>query len=623
MASSLMDTRMAGVGVLVVLGFLYLELRLYGIQIGRHPELSDRAARYTETTRRTDAWRGEIRDRRGVTLVASAPVKTVFVNLAVCSNQVDSVARFAAPFLEMDASDLARYWRAILEPARTNRNQAPQGLLVRRNVRPAAWDALTNAVTTETFGVNTDRPTRRERARLRQLRARTFFARDDQMRVAPYTNLLGPVLGFVVPGLDGIGLEAACGVEKSMDRVLAGVPGVCVSGQDAAGNELPFRRSEYRPPVDGDHVVLTIDLRVQQIAEAALAEAVAKHSPRTASVLVLQPQTGEILGWAAYPSSSPQEADATTNLAWRVHAVADRMEPGSTLKVLTLAAALNERIVTLDQRIGCENGLFRYQDLRLRDHAPYGWLTIRDAFAKSSNIAFAKLAILLGSARLHQYLTNFGLTELTGVPVPGEIRGYVPRLGDWNLQVLSRAGIGQGVALTQLELAMAVASFATEGRLMRPVLVRGIQRANGELTDVRRPTVVRTVVSPAVAREVLAAMQAVVSPQGTGAQAALSAHSALGKTGTAQKATPDGYVAGRYYASFVGLLPAERPQLLIAVALDEPRNGYYGGSTAAPVFRSLGNQIAPLLGIPPDKATVAAWFESEDEAADAFDVDEA
>jgi cell division protein FtsI/penicillin-binding protein 2 len=474
-------------------------------------------------------------------------------------------------------------------------------VVVRRQVLPWEWVALTNALGLESFGWGLDRLTPEDRRRLDRLRRRAVFAEEGQMRVYPLTNLLGSVLGFVGAGTNGCSVLGAGGIEWALQSELAGTVGVCISEQDAAGNERPDRRVYYRPCTNGNHVVLAVDVQVQQIAERALAAAAARHNPRYAAVLVLRPRTGEILGWAEVPEVSPQYPGQGPAETWRIHGAGDRLEPGSVGKVLTLAAGLNEGLIRLDDRVYCERGRFPWAGLVLHDHGAHGWLTVREAFARSSNIGFAKLALLLGPERLYGYLTNFGLDRATGIGLPGEAAGYLPRLAEWTSVTLTRAGIGQGIALTQLQLTLAVGAMGNEGRLMRPILVLRVESPEGRVVWEQSPQVVRAVVRPEVARQVLEAMEGVVSAKGTGAGAALPLHRVAGKTGTAQKSDRTGYLAGRYEAWFVGLFPASQPEVVISVLLDEPRNGYYGGSVAAPVFREVAAGIAPVLGIRADK----------------------
>ena len=237
----------------------------------------------------------------------------------------------------------------------------------------------------------------------------------------------------------------------------------------------------------------------------------------------------------------------------------------------------------------------------VHDHAPYGLLTQRQGFAKSSNIAMAKLALALGPQRFYRCLTNFGLAHCTGVPFAAETPGRIEPPQKWSTMTLTRAAFGQGVSVSQLQMAVAMSAIANNGRLMRPWVVSRIESPRGQILQQFQPQFIRSVVSPQTAQQVKEALDAVVSPEGTGALAALDRYTVAAKTGTAQKSNTNGYLAGRYYSSMIGFFPATAPRVVISVALDEPQNGYYAGTVVAPVFRSIAEQIAACLEIPPDK----------------------
>ncbi len=364
------------------------------------------------------------------------------------------------------------------------------------------------------------------------------------------------------------------------------------------------RRTHWVAPVNGNHVVLTIDLRLQQIVEQALAEAMARHSPHNASALIVRPQTGEILALASWPPFLPQNPGASSPITWRNPVISDMIEPGSTFKIVTPAAALDEGVVTLDRPVFCENGRFLYKGLFLHDHAPHGWLTVKQAFAKLSNIGLAKIALLLGPERLFAYMTNFGFGQVTGIALPSEMPGWVPHPTNWSGISITRIAIGHEVSLTQLQITMAFCAIANDGRLMRPMLIDRLETPQGELLAKNQPQFVRCVVSVQTARQVKAALKAVVSCEGTGNRADLDAYTAAGKTGTALQSNKHGYIKGKYCSSFIGFFPADVPELCISVVLDEPHNGYLGGSVAAPVFKAIAQRAGPALEIPSDKGAV-------------------
>jgi len=603
--------RLAAIVFVVLAGFLWILTRLFDIQVVRHRELTAKARQYSRTTRVREAWRGEIRDRNGTTVAISVPVKAVYLDLTLCSSQPDQIAEAIGPLLGIPSGQLAGRLRASLQSAGLGGAGPQKALLLRRNVPLNEWRAIATALELETFGLGKPQLNASERAALRKLRRKLLFARDEQYRQYPYGQNLCQILGFVSSRTNHLGLAGCCGIEQSCDQILAGKPGLCASEQDAAGNELPARRTHSEVPADGNHVILTIDLRVQHIVEAALAAARTKARARSASAIVMDPGTGEILALACCPGFDPRNPGASDPEAWRNTVFTDMVEPGSILKFIPVADALDRRLMTLDSGVYCERGRFVINRVAVRDHAPYGLLTLRQAFARSSNIALVKITLALGAQRFYQCLTNFGLTRCTGVPLAVETPGRVSPPQTWSTMTLTRAAFGQGVSVSQLQIAAAMCAIANGGRLMRPWLVGRIESPQGRVLQQFGPRVVRSVVSPQTAQQVKEALKAVVAPDGTGAGAALDGYTLALKTGTAQKSDSRGYLAGRYYSSIVGFLPADAPRVVISVALDEPRNGYYAGTVVAPAFRSIAEQIAACLDIPPDKvARIPAGGES-------------
>jgi cell division protein FtsI/penicillin-binding protein 2 len=600
--------RLSLLSSLLLIGMAGLGGRLIWLQIVRHDELRRKATAFTEIRRVLAPWRGEIRDRSGTTLAASRPLVTVLANLPLCTNRPREVARVVAPLLDSAEGALAQTLRYGAGRENPNPDSAvPKAVVLRRHVSLEQWDAVSNGMAQATFGLRGRLLTRSELGLLRRLQRAALFGQEEQIRFYPYSSSVAHLTGYVMDLRNPPWPKGVFGVEGALDGVLTGKPGLCVSEQDAAGRELAFRRRSFASPVNGNDVVLTIDLNVQQIAERALANAARRHLPKSASVLIIRPRTGEILAWVNWPGLSPEGANGTTPDDWRNHALSDKCEPGSTFKIFTLAAALNERQVTLDDWIFCGNGRFTTNRVSVHDHAPYGLLTVRQAIAKSSNVAFAKIALNLGAERLRRYILDFGFGRTTGIPLLSETAGYVPSLqGCSDLATLVRIGFGQGLAVSQLQTTLAVCAICNDGRLMRPMLVSHVESPEGRILQRLQPQVVRSVISPSAARQVRQALQGVLSTEGTGSQGRLVSYPSGGKTGTAQKSNASGYLPEQYYSSFIGFFPVEEPELCISVVLDEPQSGYYGGAVAAPVFRVIGEQVGAYLGIPSDNSTVVA-----------------
>jgi cell division protein FtsI/penicillin-binding protein 2 len=592
-------TILAGV---LFLGFGLVELRLIWLQVFRHEELEAKAEAYRFKTRIDQSWRGQIRDRNGIPLALTVPVKNVYADLKVWTNRVDELAAIVAPLLGTNQAGLAsRVNQSLARRDGADSEVGPGALLLKRGVGPAEWTSVKEALARETFGMNTNKLSSRKRTLLKSLRRWTLFAVDDQRRYYPHGESLAHVLGFVGSGTNGHLLQGKWGLEAFLDWLLAGQNGIRISSQDAAGNELPFCRTTNSPARDGVHVVLTIDLTLQKIVEKALANVVTRYHPSNASCVIVHPATGEVLAMATWPAYCPQQPGVSLPAAWRNHVISDRNEVGSVFKVITLATALELGVVNLEQRIYCENGRWVYKGMPLHDDSHrYGFLSVRECLAKSSNIGLAKIALLVGTNRLYDFITRFGFTRSTGLPLPYETAGLVHHPTNWWANSITRLAIGHELAVSQMQLAMAYAAIANDGKLMHPMLVKQLNHADGRLWGRYEPGFVRSVVRPETARQVREAMRDAVE-HGTGKLAALPQHSCLGKTGTAQKSNGRQILHGHVYCSFVGMVPAEKPELVIAVAVDDPANGAYGGTVAAPVFREIAEQAVALYNIPADK----------------------
>ena len=375
---------------------------------------------------------------------------------------------------------------------------------------------------------------------------------------------------------------------------------------DSSRREVVSFRQQDVAARNGLNARLTIDSRVQHIVEIELDKAMIKHRPKGITAVVVRPSTGEIIAMANRPDFDPNRPGDFPAGHRRNRAVTDIAEPGSTFKAVTVAAALNERQVSLSTVFDCERGSFYYGGRRLRDHHSYHRLSVKEIITKSSNIGSAKVALRLGSSKLHRYIHQFGFGERTRISLPGEVRGTVHPLTRWNKLSITRVPMGHEVAATPIQMAMMASAIANKGKLMRPMLLRQLEDEHGRVVVKYHSEAVRQVVTPDTARKVTEALKTVVKSGGTASRAALEYYSVAGKTGTAQKAGRGGYIPGKYYSAFVGFFPADRPALCIYVALDEPTGDYYGGLTAAPVFKAIGERAASYLGIKPDLASIAS-----------------
>ncbi|MDH3732241.1 MAG: penicillin-binding transpeptidase domain-containing protein [Gemmatimonadota bacterium] len=372
---------------------------------------------------------------------------------------------------------------------------------------------------------------------------------------------------------DGTGLS---GIELHLDSLLRGEPGRRTIRLDA-------RQEEYRPPdavlteaKPGYDVVLTIDAELQRIAENELARALARTGAVGGDIIIYDPRTGELLAVAS-------EKDGSSGSS--VPAFSDAYEPGSTAKPLLLASLLNEGLVDLDEVIDVEGGQLRAGRRVINDVHGFDELTVRDVIAQSSNIGAAKLSDRLRPAVQYSYLRDFGLGMPTHVAYPSESGGRLTRTSEWSALSPASHAMGYEMATTSLQLAAAYGALANEGKLMRPILVKEVRDGAGRTVWSARPTVVREVVRPDVARTVSQVLADVVS-EGTAKLAGMARLAVAGKTGTAKLVIDGRYPEGRYRASFVGYAPADRPRIVILTRLEDPRGAYYGGAIAAPTSQA-------------------------------------
>jgi cell division protein FtsI/penicillin-binding protein 2 len=427
----------------------------------------------------------------------------------------------------------------------------------------------------------------------------------DAERIYPNGTMACHVIGFVDG--DHQGVE---GIEAQEDQYLRGHEGFRYREKDRFGTELVAHRGEERAPRDGYNVRLTLDLNLQNIVETELDEACKLYKPKKAIVIMMRPQTGEILAMANRPNFDPNDVRTEPKSYMEEHgadlkncAITDEMEPGSTFKVVTAAGALNEHTVKPDTIIFCENGAYSYGGKFLHDHKPYGDLSVEDILVKSSNIGAAKLAMGLGDQRLYGYIRGFGFGERTGVALPGEIAGLVYPPHRWSKLSITRIPMGQEVAVTPLQTIAAMSAIANGGHLMLPQIVHDITDSKGETIASFPPVEIRQVVSNEAAREVTEALKGVVSARGTAALAMVPGYDVAGKTGTAEKIDPKGgYMKDKYIVSFCGFLPADNPQFVCLVMLDDAvtkPDENFGGQVAGPIFSHIGEKTARYLNLEP------------------------
>lgn len=426
------------------------------------------------------------------------------------------------------------------------------------------------------------------------------FFRDSTVRYYPQDDFMCHILGFV--NREGVG---SAGIEQQFDRYLRGSPGILEGNVNALRQELYTHRGRYVPALEGADVELTVDQYIQHMVEKALDDVMQEYHAKGAWAIVQHVSTGAILAMASRPSYDPNEFYLSEETQRLNRAIGYVYEPGSTFKCALFAAALNEGVVTPDTVFDCENGAWTYANRVLRDYSSHGHLSVADGLKKSSNILTAKVALLLGDKLLYEYLSRFWIGRPLGIDLPGEEAGILHPVERWSKISATRISIGQGVAVTGLQMLSVVSAIANDGYLMRPFIVKRVLAEDGTLLFENSPRVLSQPIRSDTAEVMRHLMQRVTEQGGTGRRASVEGYAVAGKTGTAQKAVAGGYSDTAHMASFAGFLPADAPQVAVIVVVDEPQPVRTGGRVAAPVFGEIASNTMQYLNIAPLEWLVA------------------
>lgn len=557
--------------------FTGFSARLVDLQVAEHDDYAAKAAEKHLKKDPIFAKRGVIEDVHGAPLAQNEPRKTVIANGSLIDNPA-AIARLVAQPLKMTEAK-------VMEKLGTQHFSKTEDKYV-----PSLYIVIKKKVTES---VATEIAARLENEKLRGVR----FEPDTE-RIYPNGSLLCHVIGSVNSENDGVE-----GIERSFDHYLRGSDGFRYIELDRTGRELVPYRGLERPARDGFKLRLTIDMGLQQIAEEELDAALKQFRPKTACVILMQPRTGEILAMASRPEFDLNGDGEVPAEHRKNRAIADQYEPGSTFKIVAVSAALQQKLVTPETIIFCENQHFVFGGSTLKDHAAYGDLSVNDIVMKSSNIGVAKLAIQLGDEKFYEYVRRFGFGTRTGVNLPGEIAGQLHPPNQWSKISITHIPMGQEIGTTPLQVVTAMAAIANGGRLMLPQIVREVFDDEGNVVQGFRPEQVRRVISEQTATLVRDALVRVTSNKGTAPLARISGYKVAGKTGTAQKVGASRtYETGKWVVSFCGFMPADDPAFVALVMLDEATtapNKNYGGLVAAPIFSRIGERAARYLNLAP------------------------
>ena len=543
--------------LLLLSGFGVVLFRLVTLQVWQAAELSVKADRQHRKTVSLEGARGTILDRHGKVLAMNVEVPSAF-GVPTTLDSPTKTARVLAPVLQVRSDELERKLR-----------QARSFVWLARKLDPEQGRRL-ERLSLDGVGV--------------VMEGRRFY---------PKGPFLSHVLGFA--GMDGEGLE---GVEHRYESYLRGEKRMMVLQRDALGRSVFPTDLTERNPTPGHNLALTIDEVIQYITERELEDAVMRAQAKSGTMIVLDPQTGAVLAMAVSPRFDPNVVSHLSPDRWRNKALADAYEPGSTLKAVVAAAAIEEHVVKPNTMVFGEHGRMTIANTVIHDHEKLGWVSFSQVIQKSSNIGAAKTGMALGEQRLYRYLQTFGFGQKTEIDLPGEGAGLVKRPKDWGRRSVASISMGQEIGVTPLQMVSAIAALANEGVLMKPYVVSEIRGPEGHLLKRVSPQVRRRVVSPDTAHTVTKILEGVVT-DGTGGKAAIPGFRVAGKTGTAQKIDPrtGSYSVSRFVTSFAGYVPADNPRLAMIVVIDEPQGDTWGGTVAAPVFSRVGEQVLSYLGV--------------------------
>ena len=539
------------------LGFLAILARLTVIQVGQYAFWRELAEAQYGGRVTVAPVRGRIFDRRDNVLAASIPSPSVF----------------AAP-RDVREPDVTAQQIASIFPSLS------QSRLKRQITSDASFVWLARQVSPE------------KATALETMKLPGIHIRKETRRIYPRGVLAGSAIGYT--GVDEQGLG---GLEHQYDDALAAQPLRTARIRDARGRTVRSDSEAHSGRSRGADLHLTLDMRLQHIAEKELAQQVEAIGARSGQVIIMDPHTGGILTLASYPFFNPNDYRNKEQRPWRRNrAVTDPIEPGSTFKVVAAAAALEENTVGLDEVFFCEKGWAMRNNRVLRDHKPFEYLTFSKVIENSSNICMAKINERLTSQQFYGYIRRFGFGEKSMIDLPGEHPGRIRQPRDWSPLSHDSLSIGQEISVTPLQMVSAFSVVANGGWLMRPRLVG--RMVKDDVVQTFKPERRRRVVSQETARRLTSILVGVVE-RGTGAQAALDGYLVAGKSGTAQKAENGRYSRSKVVVSFIGYAPAEAPRFVMLVMFDEPQKKRWGGSAAAPVFRRIAKQALHHFQVPP------------------------
>ena len=634
MSSRAFQTRCVVLCSVLVTGLTLLSVRLVKIQAWDRKHYADKARQTFERREILPGFRGKIVDRNEEVLAKSMPVGTVWVNAKHLQDPLTITWPLAYERVSAEPG-----WEQLDGDARRRRVAAERGIILREceetpeGKKVLLEKALAQAVNILARPLGMRREEMREkikeaiakkrgefilakdlpadaaegvRALIDSNKLEGFFLRDSFKRWYTSPDLATHVVGYTGETVEKDASDEAIyvqtgkfGVEAALESFLAGRDGWQEHRRAANGARIPGDSASLKPPRPGLNVQLTVDMGIQAIVEEELDAGLAEFDSKRGCAIVMDPKTGEILGMASRPNFNLNRldnlAEAGSNFALQA-----TYEPGSTIKIVATAGALNERLVSPQTSIFCHNGFYQQGAVRLTDHHPYGYLTFEGVLQKSSNIGAYKLGQQLGMERFYSYMSRFGYGQKSGILLSGESRGVVRNTG--NAVDFSSATFGYALAVTPLQVASAYCVVAGDGKLRKPRIVKSVIANDGTVVERYEPEVVGTVLRPETAKAMRKALEKVVDTGGTATLAKVPGYRAAGKTGTAHRIKDGRYQDHNYTVSFAGMLPSDNPAFVCVVVVDDPltnKVNRYGGTIAAPVFGKIGARLAAHMNLTP------------------------
>jgi cell division protein FtsI (penicillin-binding protein 3) len=543
------------IGIVAVVWIAVVLARLSYLQLFRYSEYLAKAQHQQQRIFEISPMRGTIYDRKGRELAVSLPMDSVFADPAEISD-TGLVARLLSRALDMPADMIEQKITEARTPVRLAKKLAPETV-----------------------------------QRIDDLNLRGVFFQKENRRVYPQHDLASQVLGYVDVDEKGIG-----GIEYSLDKIIRGKPGKMMVMADGRRRLYDRRESAADP---GASIVLTIDETIQYIAQKELATAIQETQAKAGTVIVQDPNSGELLAVANWPTFDSNEAGTASADARSDRAVNSAYEPGSTFKIITVTSGIENGVATPDQLVDCQMGKIIVAGRLIHDWKAFGTLTVQQILENSSDVGAIKVALRVGAPRFYDTIRQFGIGQLTDIELPGENRGLLRPLDNWTPSSIGSLAMGQEVSVTPIQIVSAISSVVNGGTFNRPRILREIR---GDSLPSDRPDIPpRQVTDARTAAEMRGMMEHVVL-EGTGKPAQLAGYTAGGKSGTAQMIDPatGRYSATRYNASFVGFAPVNEPAVTILVVLDSPVGPHHGGQVGGPVFKRVAEQVLSYLRVPHD-----------------------